>query len=70
MIPLTLAPKGEALLIRKIGGNAELKQHLADLGFVTGGTVIVISETNGNLIVNVKETRVAIGNEMAAKIMV
>jgi ferrous iron transport protein A len=70
MLPLTLAKQGEKNTILKIGGNAETKQHLADLGFVTGGSVIVISENNGNLIVNVKETRVAIGRDMAAKIMV
>lgn len=70
MMPLTIAVIGEENIIRHIGGNAETKQHLADLGFVPGGKVTVISETNGNLIVNVKESRVAIGKQMAAKIMV
>ncbi len=70
MMPLLLADVGEEVMIRKIGGNPELKQHLADLGFVAGGSVTVISTINGNLIVNVKDSRVAISREMAAKIMV
>ncbi len=70
MMPLLLADAGEEVMIRKIGGNPELKQHLADLGFVAGGSVTVISTINGNLIVNVKGSRVAISREMAGKIMV
>ncbi len=70
MMPLLLADAGEEVMIRKIGGNPELKQHLADLGFVVGGSVTVISDINGNLIVNVKGSRVAISREMAGKIMV
>ncbi len=70
MMPLLLADAGEEVMIRKIGGNPEVKQHLADLGFVVGGSVNVISTINGNLIVNVKGSRVAISREMAAKIMV
>lgn len=70
MMPLTLADAGEELIIRKIGGNAEVKQHLADLGFVVGGDVTVITMINGNLIAKVKETRVAISREMAQKIMI
>lgn len=70
MMPLLLADAGEEVMIRKIGGNPELKQHLADLGFVAGGSVTVISDINGNLIVNVKGSRVAISREMAGKIMV
>ena len=70
MMPLLLADAGEEVMIRKIGGNPEVKQHLADLGFVAGGSVSVISTINGNLIVNVKGSRVAISREMAAKIMV
>ena len=70
MIPLSFADMGEELVIRRIGGLPELRQHLADLGFVAGGTVTVISRLGGNLIVNVKETRVAISEEMAQKIMV
>ena len=70
MMPLLLAEAGEEVMIHKIGGNPEVKQHLADLGFVVGGSVSVISTINGNLIVNVKGSRVAISREMAAKIMV
>lgn len=69
-MPLTLAPVGEELIIRKVGGSAEVRSHLEDLGFVPGGTVTVISTIGGNLIVNVKESRVAIDRQMAAKILV
>ena len=70
MIPLTLADTGEENIIRKIGGNPETKKFLESLGFVAGGTVTVISETGGNVIVNVKDSRVAVSKEMACKIMV
>lgn len=70
MMPLMLADAGEENVIQKIGGNSETKKHLEDLGFVVGGTVKVISTMGGNLIVNVKETRVAISREMAGKIMI
>mgnify|MGYP002564529670 CR=1 FL=1 len=70
MMPLTLATVGEASIIRKVGGNPELKKHLEDLGFVAGGQVTVISAIGGNLIVNVKDSRIAISREMAGKIMV
>lgn len=70
MMPLTLADSGEELIIKKIGGNAEVKQHLADLGFIVGGNVTVITMINGNLIAKVKETRVAISKEMAQRIMI
>ena len=70
MVPLMLADVGEENIIRKIGGNPEMKKHLEDLGFVVGGTVRIVSEINGNLIVNVKESRVAVSREMAGKIMV
>lgn len=70
MMPLTLAPVGEETMIRKIGGNPEVKKHLEDLGFVAGGLVTVISAIGGNLIVNVKASRIAISREMAGKIMV
>jgi len=70
MIPLSLASSGEENVIKRIGGNAEVKQHLADLGFVVGAKVTVVSEVDGNLIVNVKESRVAIGKQMAAKIFI
>ena len=70
MMPLTLVTVGEDNIILKIGGSAETKKHLENLGFVAGGNVKVVSTIGGNLIVNVKESRVAINREMAAKIMV
>lgn len=70
MLPLSLADIGEENTIKKIGGNAEVKQHLENLGFVVGGNVTVITALGGNVIVNVKESRVAISEEMARKIMV
>jgi ferrous iron transport protein A len=69
MMPLTLANIGEENIIRKVGGSAEIKKHLEDLGFVVGGNVTVVSAIAGNLIVNVKESRIAISREMAGKIM-
>jgi ferrous iron transport protein A len=70
MMPLTLAAVGEENMIRKVGGNPEIKKHLEDLGFVAGGLITIVSTIGGNLIVNVKESRVAISREMASKIMV
>lgn len=70
MMPLILANSGEENIILKVGGNAEVKKHLEDMGFVAGGTVTVLNTINGNLIVKVKESRVAISREMAAKIMI
>ena len=70
MMPLTLANPGEENIIRKIGGKPEVKKHLENLGFVARGNVTVISATGGNVIVNVKESRVAISKEMAQKIMI
>ncbi len=70
MMPLSLASHGEENLIRKVGGNPETKKHLEDLGFVAGSTVTVVSAMHGNLIVKVKESRVAISEEMARKIMI
>jgi ferrous iron transport protein A len=70
MMPLTLANSGEDNMILKVGGNAEVKRHLEDLGFVAGANVTVVSSMSGNLIVNVKDSRVAISKEMAGKIMV
>ena len=70
MMPLLLAGVGEDNIIRKVGGNQETKKHLEDLGFVVGGTVTVVSEMNGNLIVKVKDSRVAISRELAGKIMI
>ena len=69
-MPLTLAPIGEGSIIKRIGGSAEVKKHLSDLGFVPGGEVRVISMLGGNVIVSVKESRIAISREMAMKIMV
>ena len=70
MMPLILASNGEENIIRKVGGSAEMKKHLEDMCFVAGGTVTVINTINGNLIVKVKESRVAISREMAGKIMI
>ena len=70
MMPLTLANVGEETVIRKGGGKPEVRAHLENLGFVVGGNVTVISAIGGNLIVNVKESRVAVSREMAGKIMV
>lgn len=70
MMPLTLANVGEELTIQKIGGKPDVKKHLENLGFVVGSTAKLITALNGNVIVHVKETRVAISEEMARKIMV
>lgn len=70
MMPLTYADMGSDLTILKIGGKPDIRTHLENLGFVVGGNVKVVSSMGGNLIVNVKETRVAISKEMASKIMV
>ena len=70
MMPLILAAAGETNTIRKVSGNPEVKKHLEDLGFVVGGEVTVVSAIGGNLIVNVKESRIAISREMVGKIMV
>jgi len=69
-MPLAIAKAGEPCIIKKIGGKEETRLFLERLGFVVGGEVTVISEVGGNLIVNVKESRVAIGKEMANKILV
>lgn len=70
MMPLSFANIGEESIIKKIGGKPEVKAHLENLGFVAGGTVTIINEMGGNLIVNVKGSRVAISKEMAQKIMI
>ena len=70
LMPLTLAKTGEMQTIRKISGRDDTKRFLESLGFVIGGQVTVVSEINGNMIVNVKESRVAISKSMAARIMV
>lgn len=70
MMTLTMAKTGEENLIKKIGGKAETRQFLENLGFVAGGTVTLITKIGGNVIVNVKESRVAVSREMANKIMI
>lgn len=70
MMPLTMVKEGEPNIIKKIGGKEETRKFLENLGFVTGGVVTVVSEIGGNLIVNVKDSRVAIGKDMANRIMV
>lgn len=69
-MPLTLASPGEENIIRKIGGNPEVKKHLEDMGFTVGSSVSVVSRMAGSVIVNVKDSRVAVSREMAQKIMV
>ena len=70
MMPLSMVKEGEPNIIKKVGGKEETRKFLENLGFVTGGTVTVIYQTGGNMIVNVKDSRVAIGKDMANKIMV
>ena len=70
MMPLALANIGEENLIHKVGGSPEMKKHLEDLGFTAGGTVTVDASLGGNIIVKIKESRVAISEEMARKIMI
>ncbi len=70
MMPLTLADIGEENIIKRIGGRQEVKTHLGTLGFVVGGAVTVVNALGGNIIVNVKESRIAVSREMAQKIMV
>ena len=70
MMPLTLAVPGEENMIKKVGGSPETRKFLESLGFVAGGIVTVVSEIGGNVIVNVKESRVTVSKEMASKILV
>lgn len=70
MIPLSVIGDGNEAVIRKIGGKPEVRKHLENLGFIVGDPVTVITEQNGNIIVKVKETRVAVSREMASKIYV
>ena len=70
MLPLYMVDPREETVIRRIGGTPETKKHLEDMGFTVGGTVTVMNAIGGNLIVRIKESRVAISREMAAKIMV
>ena len=70
MMPLTMAPVGQASKIQRVGGNDETKRFLANLGFVVGSEVTVISAIGGNVIVNIKDSRVSINQDMARHIMV
>ena len=70
MMPLSYATPGEESVIRKVGGSPEVKKHLENLGFVVGSSVTVITSLDGNVIVRVKEARVAINDDMARKIMI
>lgn len=70
MLPLTMCKSGETKFIEKITGRDDVRQHLAELGFVVGEKVSVVSEMGGNLIVQVKESRIAISRDMACRIMV
>lgn len=70
MMPLSFADVGEELVIKRIGGSPDTKKHLEDLGFVVGGIVKIVSTMAGNIIVNVKESRIAISREMAQKIYI
>ena len=70
MMPLTMANAGETVVIRKISGKDEVRQHLAELGFVVDSNVTVISEIAGNLIVQVRDSRIALDKTMANRIMV
>ena len=70
MMPLTMANTGEQNIINKVGGKEDTRRFLENLGFVAGAAVTVISQVEGNIIVNIKDSRVAIGKDMANKIMV
>ena len=70
MLPLSVAEIGQPQIIKRIGGNPEVKQHLENLGFHIGGEVCIVNTLGGNLIVKVKESRVAVNSELARKIMV
>ena len=69
MIPLTMAKPGETVTIRKITGKDEVRQHLAELGFVVDSTVRVINDVNGSMILQVKESRIALNEELAKRVM-
>ena len=70
MVPLTMAKPGETVTIRKITGKDEVRQHLAELGFVVDGSVTVVSEIAGNLILQVKESRIALDRTLANRVMI
>lgn len=69
-MPLSMVSSGKPMQIKKVGGKEEVRKFLENLGFVAGGFVTVVSDIGGNMIVNVKDSRVAIGRDMANKIMV
>lgn len=69
-MPLSMVDVGTYNIIKKVCGNSETKKFLEKLGFIVGSTIMVVSQTNGNIIVNIKESRVAIGKDMANKILV
>lgn len=69
-MPLTYAEIGKSCIVKKIGGNPQTKRFLESLGFIEGSSVTVVNEMGGNVIVNVKESRIAVSKEMAVKIMV
>ena len=70
MLPLSYAEVNETNVIKKVTGNPEMKKHLEDMGFVTGAVISVVSTVNGNLIVKVKDTKVALDKQLAMKIMI
>ncbi len=70
MIPLVVSDFGEEQIIKKIGGNEEVKHHLENLGFTVGGTVTIVNSLNGNVIVKVKDSRIALNEDLARRIMV
>ncbi|MCR5652986.1 MAG: ferrous iron transport protein A [Ruminococcus sp.] len=70
MMPLTLVPTGESNIIKRVGGLPEARRHLESLGFVAGADVCVVSAIGGDVIINVKDSRVAISKELAQKIFV
>ena len=70
MMPLTMAEPGEKVTIRKITGKDEVRQHLAELGFVVGETITVVNEISGNLIIQVKEARIALDKTLAMRVIV
>ena len=69
-MPLSMVKEGEPSVIKRVGGKEETRRFLENLGFVAGGTVTVVSQIGGNMIVNIKDSRVAIGKDMANKILV
>ena len=70
MMPLSMVKEGEENIMQRVGGKEETRRFLENLGFVIGSPVTVVSEIGGNMIVNIKDSRVAIGKDMANKIMV